>query len=630
MKLFIAEKPSVAKAIIAELGAVRRHDGYTECQDDSVVTWCFGHLLEQAEPDAYLTEIETDNTKKSQTRPWLMEDLPIIPKQWKLLVKSDKGVKKQVSTISRLLKKADIAINCGDPDREGQLLVDELLEYCSFRKKVLRFWVSAQDSASIKKGLSSLKPNENYAGMRYAAMGRSRADWLLGMNLTRAYTLLNRKKHPCIGGQKDQRLIAVGRVQTPTLAIVAKRDSDIENFKPKPYCVFKASLTDGTQRFTAKWLPKENQAGLDSEKRLISPEAAKQLYRKLSGVKEAIVVSFSQTAKKSLQPKAYSLAEIQLAASNKYGFSADKTLQICQALYEKHKAASYPRSDCSFLPESQHADAPKVLAAIAKTCPNLANFCKDANPSLKSPTWNDKKITAHHGIIPTVQAVNWSALSADEQRLYELVARRYIANFFPAHEYLSSEAALRISDETFCAKGNVITKQGWKTVIQNSLEENEQKAETSQVLPKLSEGQKLFVQKILAAEEKTKAPAAFTEGTLVAAMENIHRFVDNPEHKKLLKEGDGIGTPATRAAIITELKRKGYLAVKGKQIHATEIGKDVLQKVSPLIQNSVLTALFERSLKDVEAGKVQIDDFVSKITEFMHKEVDHCRKEYFR
>lgn len=626
MKLFIAEKPSVAKAIIAELGFVRRYDGYTECKGDTTVTWCFGHLLELAEPDAYLTNLQKDD-KKTQHSCWSMEALPIIPKEWILLVKQDKGVKKQVSIIGKLLKKADIAINCGDPDREGQLLVDELLEHFAFKKKVLRFWVSAQDPDSIRKGLSSLKPNENFEGMRYAALGRSRADWLLGMNLTRAYTLLNQKKNPRLGGRPQQKLIAVGRVQTPTLAMVAKRDSDIQSFKPKPYYVFEAEIQSGTSCISAKWIPQEGQSGTDSEGRLIDSKEAEHLRRKFADAKEAVVQVFKQTIKKTPQPKAYSLAEIQLVASNKYGFSADKSLQICQSLYEKHKAASYPRSDCSFLPESQHADAPRILSAIGKTCPNLTECCKEADPSIKSSTWNDKKITAHHGIIPTAQNVCWRDLTEDERRIYELIARRYVANFFCVHEYLSSEANFTIAGERFLAKGVSVIKQGWRKV--EKVSDASEKIKNQQ-FPKLSPNQILPVRNIKTTEEKTKAPASFTEGTLVAAMENIHRFVDNPEHKKLLKDGDGIGTPATRAAIITELKRKGYLAVSGKQIHATASGVDVLKKVSPLIQNAVLTALFERSLKDVEARKIQIDAFVSKITEFMIKEIDNCRKEYFR
>ncbi|WP_297612637.1 DNA topoisomerase, partial [uncultured Sutterella sp.] len=426
MRLFIAEKPSVAKAIVAELGCVTRGDGFITCKDGSVVTWCFGHLLEQAEPDAYLPD-DVPRTKKG-SKVWRFEDLPIYPKNWKLLPKNDKGVKKQLATIGKLLKKASLVVHAGDPDREGQLLVDEVLEHFRYTGRVQRFWVSAQDSASIRKGLTNLRDNETFDGMRLAALGRSRADWLLGMNLSRAYTLAQQAQ-----GKKE--LFAVGRVQTPTLALVAKRDVAIRDFKPVPYFVIKARLGGG-KPFTAVWEPEESQAGIDEQKRLVDRCIAAALQQRLKAVGQATVVRCSRTPKKIAQPKAFSLADIQLGASNQFGFSAEKTLNLCQSLYETHKATSYPRTDCSFLPESQYADAKNVLAAIAKTMPPLAGLVAKCDCSIQSPTWNDKKITAHHGIIPTQQAADGSKFSDDERKIYRLIAERYLSNFLPAHEYL--------------------------------------------------------------------------------------------------------------------------------------------------------------------------------------------------
>lgn len=274
MRLFIAEKPSVAKAIVAELGCVTRGDGFITCKDGSVVTWCFGHLLEQAEPDAYLPD-DVPRTKKG-SKVWRFEDLPIYPKNWKLLPKNDKGVKKQLATIGKLLKKASLVVHAGDPDREGQLLVDEVLEHFRYTGRVQRFWVSAQDSASIRKGLTNLRDNETFDGMRLAALGRSRADWLLGMNLSRAYTLARQAQ-----GKKE--LIAVGRVQTSTLALVAKRDVAIRDFKPVPYFVIKARLGGG-KPFTAVWEPEESQAGIDEQKRLVDRCIAAALQQRLKAV----------------------------------------------------------------------------------------------------------------------------------------------------------------------------------------------------------------------------------------------------------------------------------------------------------------------------------------------------------
>lgn len=614
MRLFIAEKPSVAKAIVAELGCVTRGDGFITCKDGSVVTWCFGHLLEQAEPDAYLPD-DVPRTKKG-SKVWRFEDLPIYPKNWKLLPKNDKGVKKQLATIGKLLKKASLVVHAGDPDREGQLLVDEVLEHFRYTGRVQRFWVSAQDSASIRKGLTNLRDNETFDGMRLAALGRSRADWLLGMNLSRAYTLAQQAQ-----GKKE--LLAVGRVQTPTLALVAKRDVAIRDFKPVPYFVIKARLGGG-KPFTAVWEPEESQAGIDEQKRLVDRCIAAALQQRLKAVGQATVVRCSRTPKKIAQPKAFSLADIQLGASNQFGFSAEKTLNLCQSLYETHKATSYPRTDCSFLPESQYADAKNVLAAIAKTMPPLAGLVAKCDCSIQSPTWNDKKITAHHGIIPTQQATDGSKFSDDERKIYRLIAERYLSNFLPAHEYLACSIELRIATERFSAKGRLVTKPGWKVVT--SAADEDKADDEGQALPELKSGLQLPVSGIDCEEERTKPPAAFTEGTLIRAMENIHQAVNDPQSKKFLKEEDGIGTPATRAAIIAELKRKKYLEVKGKKIVATELGLHLLQVVPDVMKNPVLTALFERILREVEAGNVPLDVFIEKQKQLVINELRRLRK----
>ena len=614
MRLFIAEKPSVAKAIVAELGCVTRGDGFITCKDGSVVTWCFGHLLEQAEPDAYLPD-DVPRTKKG-SKVWRFEDLPIYPKNWKLLPKNDKGVKKQLATIGKLLKKASLVVHAGDPDREEQLLVDEVLEHFRYTGRVQRFWFSAQDSASIRKGLTNLRDNETFDGMRLAALGRSRADWLLGMNLSRAYTLAQQAQ-----GKKE--LIAVGRVQTPTLALVAKRDVAIRDFKPVPYFVIKARLGGG-KPFTAVWEPEESQAGIDEQKRLVDRCIAAALQQRLKAVGQATVVRCSRTPKKIAQPKAFSLADIQLGASNQFGFSAEKTLNLCQSLYETHKATSYPRTDCSFLPESQYADAKNVLAAIAKTMPPLAGLVAKCDCSIQSPTWNDKKITAHHGIIPTQQATDGSKFSDDERKIYRLIAERYLSNFLPAHEYLACSIELRIATERFSAKGRLVTKPGWKVVT--SAADEDKADDEGQALPELKSGLQLPVSGIDCEEERTKPPAAFTEGTLIRAMENIHQAVNDPQSKKFLKEGDGIGTPATRAAIIAELKRKKYLEVKGKKIVATELGLHLLQVVPDVMKNPDLTALFERILREVEAGNVPLDVFIEKQKQLVINELRRLRK----
>lgn len=692
--LYIAEKPSVARAIAAELGVLRREEGALVCRGNTVVTWCFGHLLEQAEPDAYLTATPTT---KSGKKAWRLEDLPILPKTWKMFPKREKGAAAQLSKIGKLLKEASMVVHAGDPDREGQLLVDEVLEHFRSRLPVKRFWVSAVDPASIRKGLANLKENRNYAGMRDAARGRSRADWLLGMNLSRVYTLTNPRPAaedasgdspapayaPSYGSsygrgtnarsgrfsksskfskyskgrsRAPSNLIAVGRVQTPALAMVARRDYAVRHFVPVPFWRMAADLEKTGIVFRAAWKPATGQPGMDEEgKRLIDIALGRALYEKLKAEKEARVLSAATKRKKAYPPKAYTLADIQIEANRLYGFGADETLSACQALYEKHKVASYPRTDCGYLPRSQRAEAPKVLEAIAKTCPAAAKAVAAANPALVSPTFNDSKVTAHHGIVPVANAVDPSALSEKEKKIYRLIARRYVAQFFPVHEYDETTAEFAIGGETFAAKGRVVVVRGWKALFEKP-EKSEKAAgssvrsktlETSkakttepddpegdassaksdedryakQRLPELVKGELVPVRELIGTESQTEPPAFFTEGTLIAAMENIWRSFDDPHIQAKLKEAGGIGTPATRAAIIKELQRKGYLVAEGKHLHCTPEGRNVLLQASPKVRSAAMTAAFETKLALVEAGEYALDAFVAEFEAFVAEEV---------
>ncbi len=618
MRLFIAEKPSVAKAIAEELGVVRRDASSITCKDDNVVTWCFGHLLEQAEPDDYLPD-NIPRTKKGK-KIWRIQDLPIFPSEWIVAPRDDAGVQRQLNAIGAFIKRADTLVNAGDPDREGQLLVDEVIEHFNARQSVERFWVSAVDPASIRKGLKALKKNADYAGMRDAARGRSRADWLLGMNLSRAYTLFNQPQF----GKGE--LIAVGRVQTPTLTMVARRDYAVRNFKPQPYLTISAQLSADDQSFTAKWKPAEGQKGMDEDgKLLINLDIGKALIEKLSQEKTAAVLKAETKRKKALQPKAYSLADIQIEANRLFGYTAEDTLNICQSLYEEHKITSYPRTDCSFLPESQHADAPGVLAAIARTFPATAAAVAKADSKIKSPTFNDKKITAHHGIVPVANSVPWDRLNDKEKNLYRLIAKRYIAQFYPVHEYDATEIQFNIGGENFTAKGNVVVKKGWKALYATAPKPGDKKkkdAEDDQQLPALKKDDTADVLGITGKEAQTKPPAYFTEGTLIAAMENIWRSFDDEKLQTQLKEAGGIGTPATRAAIISELRRKTYLEADGKILHCTDLGRSLLKKVSPQIRSAVLTAKFEEKLKLVEKGDCNVNDFVADYEAFIRSELD--------
>jgi len=610
MRLFIAEKPSVAKAIAGELGVTGKGDGFLQCGEDAI-TWCFGHMLEQAGPDEY-TPADAPMSASTGKKLWRIEDLPIIPADWIMKPRAD--AKAQLTIIGKLLEKSHEVINAGDPDREGQLLVDEILAYFKSVKPVRRYWASAIDSVSVQRGLSALKDNREYRGWGLAAQARGRADWLIGMNLSRAFTLRAQR-----GGSHV--LLTVGRVQTPTLAIVVQRDREVEAFRPVPYHTIQAEIRHANGSFAARWEAGEEQTGLDSEGRLVDTSVADTLTRTLAG-KPGRITEYKQEAKKKPHPRAYSLSDITLVASNRFGYTAAEVLETCQALYE-HKLTSYPRTDCSYLPESQHADASRVLAAVRQVKPELAGLIDAADTSIKSKTWDDSKITAHHGIIPTMHLGSVPGLNEKEGKIYDLIVRAFLAQFYPVHEYLSTVVGLKVNEETFRAAGQVVTKNGWRDVYGEEDEEGEGEKDItdSQSLPAMKQNDEVACLQAVRKDSKTKPPARFTEGTLQRAMENVHKFVAEAEHKKMLREGDGIGTSATRAAIISELKRREFLENKGKLVISTTLGRSLVDALPEVVKSPVLTALYERVLLEIEKGNCELDGFLAKQEQFVRDQV---------
>lgn len=609
MRLFIAEKPSVAKAIAEELGVTAKEEGYLCCGDDRI-TWCFGHLLELAEPDCYTPE-DAPKSPKTGKKLWRMEDLPIIPSHWIIQPKPDS--KKQLKIIGNLLKDATLVINAGDADREGQLLVDEVLIYFNNQKPVKRFWVAAHDSTSLKRGLSSMSDNQTYHGLGRAALARSQADWLIGMNLSRAYTL-NASKN----GQRA--LVTVGRVQTPTLNLVVTRDREIAAFQSKPFYTIKAAFNAENRTFLADWKACENQQGLDEEDRLIDLNRANRLVEQVSG-RLGIIKAYKKELQTKQHPKAYSLSDLTLEASNRHGFSASEVLDVCQALYETHKLTTYPRTDCGFLPESQFADARAILTTLSVINPELTHLIDKADVSIKSKTWDDKKVTVHFGIIPTLHQGSKERLSPREGIIYELIVKRYIAQFYPLHEYESTSIEIDVESLLFIAKGKTIVQNGWCDVYEEPTEEPEQ-SETNQILPVVSQGSQINCLKASRVDTKTKPPARFTEGTLQRAMENIHKYIADADHKKLLRDGDGIGTPATRASIISELKNRGFIEPKGKNIVSTLLGQSIVDALPETVKSPVLTAMFERILKTIEQEPEHFGSFMEKQTAFVTEQVN--------
>lgn len=582
-RLFIAEKPSLARAIADALPKPHKKDqGFIQCSNGDIVTWCIGHLLEQVEPDAY-----DERYKK-----WNMADLPIIPEQWQLRPK--KNVGKQLTIIKKLVKKAAHIVHAGDPDREGQLLVDEVLDHCklnaSQKSTVERLLISDLNLPAVQKALKSLRSNRDFIPLSVSALARSRADWLYGMNMSRAYTLL---------GQKAgyQGVLSVGRVQTPVLGLVVRRDEEIEQFVPKDYFIVDALIPyqDSHVSFDirARWKPSEAcKPWQDEEGRVLNRKLADNVAQRIKG-QPARVTESEQKQTKQSAPLPYSLSALQIDAAKRFNLSAQQVLDICQALYEKHKLITYPRSDSRHLPKAHLSEAPKVVEAIANNAKELDGAVRGADLSLKSKAWNDSKVDAHHAIIPTPKKTSVNALSGQEMKVYQLIARQYLMQFYPAAIYAEAKLVFEIAGGVFVAKGRQLTFAGWKTLLGQQEEDNE----GIDTVPPLSEGTVLTCREGEVQAKKTEPPRHFTEATLLQAMTGIARFVEDKELKKILRDTDGLGTEATRAGILDTLFKRQLLSRQGKTILSTPAGRGLIHALPSESTYPDMTAHWEHQLQ---------------------------------
>lgn len=602
-RLIIAEKPSVARAIAESLGIENSKDkGQIICHNDTVVTWCLGHLLQLADAEAYLSRTpDTDDGKIF----WRMEDLPIYPAEWKYVV--NEQTKKQYNRVSKLIGEADEIVNAGDPDNEGQRLVDEVIEKNNFQGKVLRYWANAVDSKTVCNALANLKDNSEYHIFGEIAQVRAESDWLMGINLTRVYTL------------QWHNLIVIGRVKTPTLQLVATRDLEIKNFVPKDYFSIKAKIKVQAGSFDAKYQVDESLDGVDDEGRVVSRELADRI---VNDVKNTSTTDYEIEDKmKSVPvPLGLSLSDIQQLANKMYGYTADTTLAICQQLYEL-KLTTYPRTDCKYLPTAQFSDSETILKNIANCSADLADLANKADCSLKSRIWNDEKTTAHHAIVPTSEEFSIESLTEIQANVFKLIVRSYIAQFYPEHKYMESVLTADFNGHKFVAKCEEIIAMGWKSVYSTGEDEED----NSQKLPEIQEDESLLAEDVISEALKTKPPKPYTEGTLIKAMENIHKYVDDPEIKATLRDGDGIGTSATRANIIRELKNYGLLSVEGKYIRCAPIAFEKLEKITRELTSPVRTALNERDFLAIEKGDLSQEDFIEKIKDFCSGEISKCK-----
>ena len=607
MRLFIAEKPNMGAEIAKNLpGPATRRDGFIETKG-GVVTWLFGHIMRQAEPEEY------DEAYKK----WRMEDLPIIPSQWKLLVTD--SCKKQFQVVRKLLADASEVIHAGDPDREGQLLVDEVLEYLKNKKPVKRLLLNALDEQTVKKALADLRDNKDFQTLKESGLARARADWLIGMNLSRAYTLAAQR-----AGHKTT--FPIGRVKTPTLALVVLREREIAGFTPVVHFGICANFAHANGEFTARWKPKKEQLGLDREGRLIDESQAKLVQEKLLHVGSGTVETLD-TAQKSEEAKLpFSLSALQITASRKFDLDPEATLELAQSLYDK-KFTSYPRSDCDYLPQSQFGDAEAIIDNLRNIAhADLAGWAKNANPQLKNHCWNDKKITAHHAIIPTLKPCDFASLTPNERKIYLLIAQAFLAQFYPAYKYLSTKVSIVLAGESFEAKGQVVLEPGWKKVFGEEPVEDDgtskDDAETGE-LPQMKIGDPVVCRSLDIAKSITKPPTRFTTGTLVQAMKEVHKYVKDQALKAQLKGVAGIGTEASRAPIIKELLAKAFLNKEKKYLLPTHAAEILIGALPDELVYPDTTAVWETKFDAMVKGKGNLEVFMQEQKQFVR---DLCAK----
>ncbi|CAM4400099.1 MAG: DNA topoisomerase 3 [Legionellaceae bacterium] len=590
MKLFLCEKPSQARDIANVLGNTKKSEHYLT-GNDFIVTWCYGHLLEMKSPEDY----------NALYKRWSLDTLPIIPEKWAML--PVEKTKKQFQAIKTLLKTTEHVVIATDADREGELIARELLTYCGYRGTIERLWLSALDEKSIQKALNAIMPGDKTEALYAAGLGRQRADWLMGMNLTRAAT--------CSFGSFGQKPLSVGRVQTPTLRLIVDRDRKIEDFKAIDYFVLLAEFnTAKNERFWAKWECPKNE--LNEEGYCVNKAIVESFFDKIAG-KPATVIEFSDKPAQKAPPLCFSLSALQKQASASFGFSAKKTLDIAQSLYETHKAITYPRTDCGYLPVSQQSDVSNILSMLSTLHKDYKEIVSLCDSQSRSPVWNDSKVTAHHGIIPTHNPnVSIDKMSSDQKAVYDLIVRFYLAQFLGNYHYQSRQVTVDCCGERFMAKSHTPVNLGWKKAIKQKAEEEEKEESDDNIgfLPSLSIKESLTEINHRIEAKKTKPPSYFTEGTLIDAMKNIGKWVTDPVLKKVLKETAGIGTEATRASMIELLINREYVYRQGKQLRSSEKGRHLIDVLPFAVKEPALTARWEQALDDVSQGSLPLSQFL--------------------
>ncbi|MEH6994425.1 DNA topoisomerase III [Neobacillus drentensis] len=588
--IVIAEKPSVARDIANVLKCTKKGNGFIE-GNNYIVTWALGHLVTLADPEVY------DNKYKT----WNLEDLPMLPERMKLVVMKQTG--KQFNAVKTQLSRSDVKeiIVATDAGREGELVARWIIDKSNVHKPIKRLWISSVTDKAIKDGFNNLKPGKAYENLYASAVARSEADWYIGLNATRALTTKFNAQLNC------------GRVQTPTVAMVATREDEIKSFKPQTYYGIEVQ----TDELKLTWQDRNGNS------RSFNKEKIDAIVKSL-GRKDATVVSIDRKAKKTFSPALYDLTELQRDANKIFGYSAKETLNIMQKLYEQHKVLTYPRTDSRYLSSDIVSTLPERLRACgAGEYRSLANKVLTKPIKATNAFVDDKKVSDHHAIIPTEGYVNFSSFTDKERKIYDLVVKRFLAVLFPAFEYEQLTVQAKIGDEKFIAKGKSVMNAGWKEVYENRFDDEESTDDIKeQLLPRLEKGDVLITKLIAQTSGQTKPPARFTEATILSAMENPTKYMETNDKKlaETLKSTGGLGTVATRADIIEKLFNSFLIEKRGgKEIYITSKGRQLLELVPGELKSPATTAEWEQKLELIAKGKLKKDVFINEMKEHTKK-----------
>ncbi|EJM0521449.1 DNA topoisomerase 3 [Campylobacter jejuni] len=613
MRLFIAEKPELGRAIAEGLdGNYKSGEGYIQ-KGDNIVTWAFGHILELAKPEEY----------DEKYKLWKLEDLPLPIKEFKYLPKKES--KKQLKIICDLIHSDKITsiVNCGDADDEGQILVDEIVQYSKTSKPVFRVLINDLTPKAVKEEIAKIKPNADFKGMSERGFARSQADWIVGINLTRAYTIMARKN-----GYEG--VLSVGRVQTPILSLIVNRDKEFENFKSIDYYSLLGDFNINNNTIKAR---------LKTEDKILDENLAKEI--KESCENQNAKINLKIENKKEYPPLPYNLLVLQAECAKLFGFSPDKTLEITQNLREKHKAITYNRSDCQYLPETMFEQAPNILNIIKENLNSndeIQALIASSDLTIKSKAFNDANISAHYGIIPTQNKIS-SQLTQDELVVYNLIAKRFIIQFFHPREYQTNTINLEVNQRIFTATQNKTTKSGFRSLWQNVDSEEEQENNENDIndLSILKNGDIAKCSLIQIEKKQTKPRPYYTMTTLLKDLNSVAKYVSDERIKKLLMEKDkdkkgesgGIGTPATRSNHIKTLIEREYIEVskdKKQIIKSTKKGRDLIKLSPKSLITPDMTALWFEQQKMIEISELRREQFLEEITKEVISEIQRIDK----